>query len=82
MAAASFQETTKVLNDAAINAKVDTLDGLKENVIVGHLLPAGTGQRAFDNVIVGSLEDYEKMAKARKSLIEEEEDDRGIRIVE
>ncbi|MBQ1677337.1 MAG: DNA-directed RNA polymerase subunit beta', partial [Bacteroidaceae bacterium] len=55
MAAASFQETTKVLNDAAINAKVDTLDGLKENVIVGHLLPAGTGQRAFDNVIVGSL---------------------------
>jgi hypothetical protein len=45
-------------------------------------LPAGTGQSALDNVIVGSLEDYEKMAKARKSLIEEEEDDRGIRIVE
>jgi len=72
MAAASFQETTKVLNDAAINAKVDTLEGLKENVIVGHLLPAGTGQRMFDKIIVGSLDEYQKMAQARKSIAEAE----------
>ena len=52
MAAASFQETTKVLNDAAIRAKVDNLEGLKENVICGHLIPAGTGLREFDRLRV------------------------------
>ena len=59
--AASFQETTKVLNEAAILGKVDKLEGLKENVIVGHLIPAGTGQRSYNSIIVGSLEDYESL---------------------
>jgi DNA-directed RNA polymerase subunit beta' len=59
--AASFQETTKVLNEAAILGKVDKLEGLKENVIVGHLIPAGTGQRDFNSIIVGSLEEYENL---------------------
>jgi DNA-directed RNA polymerase subunit beta' len=59
--AASFQETTKVLNEAAILGKVDRLEGLKENVIVGHLIPAGTGQRMYNSIIVGSLEEYENM---------------------
>ncbi|MDY0099959.1 MAG: DNA-directed RNA polymerase subunit beta' [Bacteroidales bacterium] len=59
--AASFQETTKVLNEAAILGKVDRLEGLKENVIVGHLIPAGTGQREYNSIIVGSLEEYETM---------------------
>lgn len=59
--AASFQETTKVLNEAAILGKVDKLEGLKENVIVGHLIPAGTGQREFNSIIVGSLEEYENL---------------------
>jgi DNA-directed RNA polymerase subunit beta' len=62
MSAASFQETTKVLNDAAINGKVDALAGLKENVICGHLIPAGTGQREFDKLIVGSREDFDKLS--------------------
>ncbi|MBR4441327.1 MAG: hypothetical protein IKS00_07250, partial [Bacteroidales bacterium] len=52
MSAASFQETTKVLNEAAIAGKVDTLEGLKENVIVGHLIPAGTGMRRYDHIKV------------------------------
>ena len=60
MSAASFQETTKVLNKAAISGKVDYLRGLKENVIVGHLIPAGTGIRKFQNIVVGSKEEYEK----------------------
>jgi DNA-directed RNA polymerase subunit beta' len=68
MSAASFQETTKVLSDAAIRGKVDTLEGLKENVICGHLIPAGTGQREFDNLIVASMDDYQKLAAARKKL--------------
>jgi DNA-directed RNA polymerase subunit beta' len=59
--AASFQETTKVLNEAAILGKVDKLEGLKENVIVGHLIPAGTGQREYNGIIVGSLEEYENL---------------------
>jgi len=59
--AASFQETTKVLNEAAILGKVDKLEGLKENVIVGHLIPAGTGQREYNSIIVGSLDEYENM---------------------
>jgi len=61
MSAASFQETTKVLNEAAIFGKVDELEGLKENVIVGHLIPAGTGARIYDRLIVGSKEEYESM---------------------
>ncbi len=70
MSAASFQETTKVLNDAAINGKVDRLEGLKENVICGHLIPAGTGQREFDKIVVFSRDEYEKKVDARKSVIE------------
>jgi DNA-directed RNA polymerase subunit beta' len=58
ISAASFQETTKVLNEAAVNGKVDTLEGLKENVIVGHKIPAGTGLREYNDVIVGSKEEY------------------------
>ena len=65
MSAASFQETTKVLNEAAINAKVDDLLGLKENVICGHLIPAGTGLRAFNGMVVMRREDYERAKAAR-----------------
>ena len=61
ISAASFQETTKVLNEAAVNGKIDTLAGLKENVIVGHLIPAGTGLRDYDKLIVGSQEEYDKL---------------------
>ncbi|MCR5139147.1 MAG: DNA-directed RNA polymerase subunit beta' [Bacteroidaceae bacterium] len=68
MSAASFQETTKVLNDAAINGKTDTLEGMKENVICGHLMPAGTGQREFAKIIVGSREDYERMMANRQTI--------------
>lgn len=57
ISAASFQETTKVLNEAAVAGKVDTLEGLKENVIVGHRIPAGTGMREYDNIIVGAKEE-------------------------
>ena len=63
ISAASFQETTKVLNEAAVAGKVDGLMGLKENVIVGHLIPAGTGFRQFQDVIVGSKEEYEKLVE-------------------
>jgi DNA-directed RNA polymerase subunit beta' len=66
MSAASFQETTKVLNEAAINGRVDNLEGMKENVICGHLIPAGTGMRDFNKLIVASKEDYER------ALLEEE----------
>ncbi|MBO4994492.1 MAG: DNA-directed RNA polymerase subunit beta' [Muribaculaceae bacterium] len=59
MSAASFQETTKVLNEAAINGKVDTLEGMKENVICGHLIPAGTGLREYDRLIVGGKDDID-----------------------
>src|SRR5690606_40507853 len=61
MSAASFHETTKVLNEAAIQGKVDNLEGLKENVICGHLIPAGTGLREYENIIVGSRAEYEKL---------------------
>ena len=67
MSAASFQETTKVLNEAAINGKVDTLEGMKENVICGHLIPAGTGQREFDRLIVGSKEEFDRAFANRKN---------------
>ena len=66
ISAASFQETTKVLNEAAVSGKVDSLDGLKENVIVGHRIPAGTGLRAYDNMIVGSSEELETLMKAKE----------------
>ncbi len=72
--AASFQETTKVLNEAAILGKIDFLEGLKENVIVGHLIPAGTGLREYNNVIVGSLDDYESLVHAGQSTTEVEQD--------
>ena len=65
LSAASFQETTKVLSEAAIRGKVDRLMGLKENVIVGHLIPAGTGQRRLNDVIVTSKEEYERMMQDR-----------------
>ena len=58
ISAASFQETTKVLNESAVNARVDHLDGLKENVIVGHKIPAGTGLRKYNDQLVGSKEAY------------------------
>ena len=61
ISAASFQETTKVLNESAVNARVDNLDGLKENVIVGHRIPAGTGLRRYDNILVGSKESYHEI---------------------
>jgi len=65
LSAASFQETTKVLSEAAIRGKVDKLMGLKENVIVGHLIPAGTGQRKYNDLIVSSKEEYERMMQER-----------------
>jgi DNA-directed RNA polymerase subunit beta' len=68
ISAASFQETTKVLNEAAVNAKVDDLEGLKENVIVGHRIPAGTGVRRYDSIIVGSKEEFDEMMKAKEEM--------------
>ena len=65
MSAASFQETTKVLSEAAIFGKTDTLEGLKENVICGHLIPAGTGQRQFEDILVASKSEYNKMLEER-----------------
>lgn len=65
ISAASFQETTKVLTLAAINAKTDTLEGMKENVIVGHKIPAGTGLREYDDLVVGSKEDYEQFTEKK-----------------
>ncbi len=73
--AASFQETTKVLNEAAILGKIDKLEGLKENVIVGHLIPAGTGQRDYNSIIVGSLDEYESLVGSdQESEVEAETD--------
>ena len=69
ISAASFQETTKVLNEAAVSGKVDSLEGLKENVIVGHKIPAGTGLREYDHIIVGSKDEFEAKAP---SLVDEE----------
>ena len=65
IAAASFQETTKVLNEAAIMGKTDPLENLKENVICGHMIPAGTGMREYNNLVVGSKEEYEQMQAAK-----------------
>jgi DNA-directed RNA polymerase subunit beta' len=71
ISAASFQETTKVLNEAAVNGKVDTLLGLKENVIVGHLIPAGTGMRPYEKLVVGSKEEYEQLMASKEEVEEE-----------
>ena len=71
ISAASFQETTKVLNEAAVNGKVDGLEGLKENVIVGHKIPAGTGLRDYDDIIVGSKDEYEA-SQATSTLVDED----------
>jgi DNA-directed RNA polymerase subunit beta' len=68
ISAASFQETTKVLSSAAIQGKTDDMLGLKENVITGHLIPAGTGLREFENMIVGSKEEYELLQTAREAM--------------
>jgi DNA-directed RNA polymerase subunit beta' len=72
ISAASFQETTKVLNEAAVKGKVDTLEGLKENVIVGKLIPAGTGLREFKKIVVGSKEEYERLMAAKDEAVIEE----------
>lgn len=66
ISAASFQETVRVLNEAAISGKVDFLQGLKENVIVGHLIPAGTGLREYEKLIVGSMEEYQRLMESKK----------------
>jgi DNA-directed RNA polymerase subunit beta' len=79
MSAASFQETTKVLNEAAINGKTDYLEGLKENVICGHLIPAGTGQREYDRIIVGAKEEFDRNATARYSARSSQENE-GIKM--
>ncbi len=68
ISAASFQETTKVLNEAAVSGKVDELEGLKENVIVGHRIPAGTGLRRYDRIIVGSKQELEELNAAREEV--------------
>ena len=73
ISAASFQETTKVLNEAAINGKTDRLEGMKENVISGHLIPAGTGLREFDKIVVGSKEDFDRAMSTRKSILDFDE---------
>ena len=73
MSAASFQETTKVLNEAAIRGRVDYLEGMKENVITGHLIPAGTGLPAFRNLIVGSKEEYEAQLAQKEYALEDAE---------
>ena len=65
ISAASFQETTKVLNEAAVNGKIDYLTGLKENVIVGHLIPAGTGMREYEKLIIGSQDEFDALMKSK-----------------
>jgi DNA-directed RNA polymerase subunit beta' len=74
ISAASFQETTKVLSSAAIQGKTDEMLGLKENVITGHLIPAGTGLREFENMIVGSKEEYELLQTTREAMAFDEEE--------
>ncbi len=75
MSAASFQETTKVLNEAAINGKIDDLNGLKENVICGHLIPAGTGQKEYKNLVVGSKDEYDRLIDQRNFDFDDDEND-------
>ena len=79
MSAASFQETTKVLNEAAIRGKSDQLLGMKENVICGHLIPAGTGLRQWQKVIVGSKEEHERMEANKKNVLDfAEKENEGV----
>ena len=80
MSAASFQETTKVLNEAAINGKTDYLEGMKENVICGHLIPAGTGLREYNSLLVGSKEDFEYIDKSLDERLEAEAAEDAARI--
>ena len=70
MSAASFQETTKVLNEAAIRGKVDYLEGMKENVICGHRIPSGTGLRQWEKLVVGSREEYDRIQANRKNVLD------------
>jgi DNA-directed RNA polymerase subunit beta' len=72
MSAASFQETTKVLNEAAINGKTDTLEGMKENVICGHLIPAGTGLREYERLVVGSKDDIDGALASSDDLAQDD----------
>ena len=74
ISAASFQETTKVLSSAAINGKLDLMLGLKENVITGHPIPAGTGLREFENMIVGSKEEYELLMTTKEAMSFDDEE--------
>ena len=74
ISAASFQETTKVLSSAAIQGKADDMLGLKENVITGHHIPAGTGLREYENLIVGSKEEYELLQTTREVMSFDEEE--------
>ena len=74
MSAASFQETTKVLNEAAISGKTDYLEGMKENVICGHLIPAGTGLREFSNLVVADAEEYARVQAERAAAMAADKD--------
>ena len=80
MSAASFQETTKVLNDSAIRGKVDRLEGMKENVICGHLIPAGTGLRRFEKLVVGSKEEYDRMLANKKNVLDFVDADKEVSV--
>ncbi|HEY4800336.1 MAG TPA: hypothetical protein VII99_14745, partial [Bacteroidia bacterium] len=75
ISAASFQETTKVLSEASIRGRMDDLSGLKENVIVGHLIPAGTGLREYEKIIVGSKEEFDRLmaSKVEGTTVENQE---------
>ena len=74
MSAASFQETTKVLNEAAISGKIDYLEGMKENVICGHLIPAGTGLREFSNLVVADAEEYARVQAEKVAAMAADKD--------
>jgi DNA-directed RNA polymerase subunit beta' len=73
LSAASFQETTKVLSEAAIRGKMDQLMGMKENVIVGHLIPAGTGQRKFNDMIVTHKDEYDAFVEQTEAKEKDKE---------
>jgi len=78
ISSASFQETTKVLNEAAVAGKIDTLEGLKENVIVGHNIPAGTGLNEYESIIVGSKSEYESMNEENNDELTKEVEGKDI----
>ena len=73
ISAASFQETTKVLNESAVAGKIDFLEGLKENVIVGHKIPAGTGNRSFNDLIVGYKDEFEALINEKSFVSNKDE---------